>query len=98
MGDEGEENRREVLKALRRDRKALVQAAQGRLREQLGIRKEIARALAAGPLTVPEVAAAIGISTESVFWNLMAMKKYGQAAEVGQDESGDYYRYQLSGK
>ena len=89
-------DRREALKALREQRAGILEGAQQRLKEQVRRRKEIRAALKDGPHTAPEVAAATGIPTAMVFWDLMAMKKYGLVVEV--DEDGDYYRYQLQGE
>jgi hypothetical protein len=56
----------------------------------------IKKALAAGPLTVPEVAAASGLPQAEVLWVLTAMRKYGSVAEGTQD--GSYMRYALTTK
>ena len=89
-------DRKEALKALRKERAETLEAAQTRLKEQNRFRKEIMRVLDVGPQTVPEIAAATGLPAEKVFWHLTAMKKYGLIVEVGED--GDYYRYGLCGK
>lgn len=96
MTDEDVQDKREAMKALRKERGDMIEIAQQRLKEQTRIRKEIARVLKVGPQTAPAVSAATGISTEVVFWHLMALRKYGQVVEAGED--GDYYRYQLSEK
>lgn len=53
----------------------------------------IKKALQAGPMTVPEVAAATGFAASDVLWSLTAMRKYGLAVEDGVE--GDYPRYAL---
>jgi predicted transcriptional regulator len=56
----------------------------------------VKKALKDGPMTVPEVAEAIGFEAKDVLWTLTAMRKYGQAVEDGVD--GDYPRYALPEK
>ena len=67
-----------------------------RVRVQNHVKAAVRRALAEGPLTPPEVAAAAEISPREALWTLIAMRKYGVVAEDGQE--GDYVRYALSGK
>ena len=66
------------------------------VREHNAARAAIRRALAAGPLTVPEVAAAAGLSTRDTLWILTAMRKYGSVSEDTQ--AGSYMRYALTTK
>lgn len=87
--------KREALKALRAQGGARLEAAQARLKEQNRITKELIARLKEGPQTVPALAAATGLPTETVFWYLMAFKKYGKLAEGEQD--GDYLQYVLIG-
>jgi hypothetical protein len=56
----------------------------------------IRKALAAGPLTVPDVASAVGISPAEALWLLTAMRKYGLITEHSVE--GDYVRYALPEK
>jgi hypothetical protein len=67
-----------------------------RVRDQNHVKAAIRRALAAGAMTPPELAAAVGISPRDALWMLIALRKYGAVVEDGQD--GDYVRYALSGK
>jgi len=63
------------------------------VREEPLMRRSILDALADGPCTVPEIAAAIGApENETMFW-VMGMRKYGLLAELPQPD-GDYYRFQ----
>lgn len=56
--------------------------------------KKIVRdALAAGPATVPELVATTGLPSNTVLWQITAMKKYGILREKEID--GDYPRYEL---
>ncbi|MBT8228469.1 MAG: MarR family transcriptional regulator [Dactylosporangium sp.] len=64
------------------------------IRDEQVMRAPILAALADGPLTIPDLATAIGHPTrEVVFW-VMGMRKYGHLTELkGADDEG-YFRYQ----
>ncbi len=81
---------------LKERRGGIPQALLDSVREHNAARAAIKRALAAGPLTVPEVAAAAGLSTRETLWILTAMRKYGAVAEDTQ--AGSYMRYALTTK
>ena len=67
------------------------------VREEQAVHGRILAALANGPLTVPQLAEALGYPThEVVFW-VMAMRRYGHLTEpTGADDAG-YFRYQAKG-
>ena len=54
----------------------------------------ILAALADGPLTIPEIAEAIGRPTHEVIFWVMGMRKYGYVAEIKEVTDEGYYRYQ----
>jgi hypothetical protein len=81
---------------LKERRGGAPQALLDSVREHNAAKAAIRRALAAGPLTVPEVAAAAGLSTRQTLWVLTAMRKYGAVAEDTQE--GSYMRYALTTK
>ena len=63
------------------------------VREEHAMRGPILEALAGGPLTVPEIAAAIGCpADEAMFW-VMGLRKYGWLAEEKQVTEDGYFRY-----
>lgn len=68
------------------------------IREEPVMRPRILAALADGPLTVPQIAEAVGAPThEVVFW-VMGMRRYGWLAEIkGSDDDG-YFTYEASGR
>jgi hypothetical protein len=67
------------------------------VREEPLWRDRILEALADGPHTVPEIAAAIGApEREVVFW-VMGMRKYGRLAELPEVTGDGYYRFQWIG-
>ena len=68
------------------------------IREEAVWRPRILEALAGGPLTVPEIADAIGAPThEVVFW-VMAMRRYSWLAEIKGSENDGYFRYEPAGR
>ncbi len=66
------------------------------VKESARRKSAIRKALAAGPLTVPQVAEAVAISPADALWLLTAMRKYGLVAEHSVE--GDYVRYALPEK
>jgi hypothetical protein len=64
------------------------------IRDEHVMRAPILEALADGPLTVPQIAAAIGKPThEVVFW-VMGLRKYGSVAEIKEVDDDGYFQYQ----
>jgi len=62
------------------------------VREEPLVRNRILDALADGPHTVPEIAAAIGApENETMLW-VMGMRKYGLLTDLPEPE-GDYFRF-----
>jgi len=58
------------------------------------MRGRILKTLAQGPLTVPEIASAIGSPTHEVMFWVMGMRKYGYVAELKEATDEGYCRYQ----
>jgi hypothetical protein len=68
------------------------------IREEPVMRVRILEALRAGPLTVPEIAAAIGAPAhEVVFW-VMGMRRYGHVRDVKEAAVDGYFRYESLAK
>jgi predicted Rossmann fold nucleotide-binding protein DprA/Smf involved in DNA uptake len=84
--------RSQFLKQLREEHRETVEQVQASLKEQKDIRRQIAQAMRDEPKTVPEIAAASGLSAEQVLWHIIALKKYGLIVETGM--CGEYYLYQ----
>jgi predicted Rossmann fold nucleotide-binding protein DprA/Smf involved in DNA uptake len=64
------------------------------VRDEMAMHGRILDALRAGPLTVPEIAAAIGAPAhETVVW-VMGMRRYGWLREVKGSDGDGYFRYQ----
>ena len=79
------------MPALNRDNREVI-------REEPVMRPRILAALASGPLTVPEIAEAIGAPThEVVFW-VMGMRRYGWLAEIKGNTVDGYFQYQATGR
>ena len=68
------------------------------IREEPVMRSRILVALRDGPLTIPEIAAAIGAPThETVFW-VMGMRRYGWLAEIKGATVDGYFSYEATGR
>ncbi len=63
--------------------------------EQQKVYRLLRAALAAGPMTVPELAAASHLPAPVVTWHVMALRRYGKIAE-GAEKNG-YLLYRLTG-
>jgi len=64
------------------------------VRDEQFMRGRILKALESGPLTIPQIAAAIGKPThEAVFW-VMGLRKYGWVAEIKEVDDEGYFQYQ----
>jgi predicted transcriptional regulator len=65
-------------------------------RQEFAARKKILDLLAAkGPLSVPEVARALGLSSADANWWLMGFVRYGKAKAGEKADDEGYYRYSL---
>ena len=68
------------------------------IREEPVMRPRILAALASGPLTVPQIAEAVGAPAhEVVFW-VMGMRRYGWLAEIKGSDGDGYFTYEASGR
>jgi hypothetical protein len=64
------------------------------IRDEQFMRARILKVLEAGPLTIPEIAAALDKPThEVVFW-VMGLRKYGWVAEIKEVNDDGYFPYQ----
>ena len=86
--------RKGLLKRLREARGPTVDAAVAAHQLHLADRRKVRAALARGPATVPELAAACGVPSRTVLWHVAAMRKYGELVE--DEQAGDYFRYRLA--
>ncbi len=63
------------------------------VREEPLMRDRLLAALRNGPLTVPEVAAALELPAEEVMVWMMGLRKYGYVAEEKAASGDSFYRY-----
>jgi len=89
-----EQENKEAMKALRKAREHTIKAASARLKDQMKVVKAIKEQLMNQAATVPEIAAASGISSSEVMWYVATMKKFGEILEAEQD--GSYFKYRLA--
>jgi predicted Rossmann fold nucleotide-binding protein DprA/Smf involved in DNA uptake len=68
------------------------------VRDEQVMRARILEVLEDGPLTIPEIATAIGKPThEVVFW-VMGLRKYGWVAEIKETNDEGYFPYQAAAR
>jgi hypothetical protein len=66
------------------------------VRDEHLMRREILKAVESGPLTIPEIADAVGRPThEVVFW-VMGMRKYGYLSEIKEANDDGFFLYQAA--
>lgn len=87
---------KEKLKALREERKDILERNKKRLKTQNQEINLIKKELKTGPMTVPALSAATGLTGDKVLWYVMAMKKYGEIQEG--ELSDGYFNYILVAK
>jgi hypothetical protein len=63
------------------------------VREEPLMHGDILAALAAGPLTIPEIAEAIGRPAHEVVIWVMGMRRYGMVVDRGEADDDGYFRY-----
>ena len=80
------------LKALRQQRKEGIDRAREKVKQQNKIIKAIQDALGAGGKTIPLLAEAVAMDTDTVLMYISTLKKYGIIVEGNKD--GDYFTYQ----
>jgi hypothetical protein len=68
------------------------------VREEPVMRPRILAALRDGPLTVPEIAGAIGEPTREVVIWVMGMRRYGWLAEIRSPAVDGYFQYERTGR
>ena len=63
------------------------------VRDEHLMRRPILAALAAGPRTIPQIAAEVGAPTREVVAWVIGMRRYGHLAELPEATDDGYYRY-----
>jgi hypothetical protein len=65
------------------------------VRDEQVMRRQILEVLAEGPLTVPQIAAAVERPSHEVMFWVMGLRKYGWVAEIKEVDDDGYYQYQI---
>ncbi len=65
------------------------------IREEPLMHRPILDALAAGPLTVPEIADAIGRPAHETLYWVMGMRRYRKLVELPEPTDEGYFRYEV---
>ncbi|HMK92090.1 MAG TPA: MarR family transcriptional regulator [Thermoleophilia bacterium] len=66
------------------------------IRDEHAMKAPILKALEAGPLTIPQIAEAIGKPTREVTFWVMGLRKYGWLAEIKEVDDEGYFPYALA--
>lgn len=77
--------------------KAEIREVREVIREEGLVRDKILNVLAPEPLTIPEIAQALGYPAHEVMIWVMGLRRYGQVAETELTDEG-YYKYGLAAK
>jgi len=64
------------------------------IRDEQLMRRKVLAALQDGPLTIPQIAAAVGKPTREVTFWVMGLRKYGWIAEIKEVDDEGYFPYQ----
>lgn len=64
--------------------------------DEMVMRDRIAGVLAEGPMTIPEIAQALGYSSREVTVWLFGMRRYGMVEEIGRADADGYFQYELT--
>ncbi len=68
------------------------------MREEPVMRPRILAALRGGPLTVPEIAEAVGSPSHEVLFWVMGMRRYGWLEEIKGNAPDGYFQYVPTGR
>lgn len=64
--------------------------------DEMIMKDRIAKILKDGPLTIPEIAEAMGYPSHEVTIWLFAMRRYGEVEVVGKPDIDGYFKYGLA--
>jgi predicted transcriptional regulator len=93
--EQDKKEKKEAMKELRESRKTYIKSSTAKMKIQKKAIKAIEDHLKEGAWTVPEIAAAAGISAAKALWYVATLKKYGVIKEAEKD--GSYFKYELPG-
>jgi hypothetical protein len=65
------------------------------IRDEHSMKAPILKALGNGPLTIPQIAVAVGKPTREVTFWVMGLRKYGWIAEIKEVDDEGYFPYAL---
>ena len=65
------------------------------IRDEQSMKAPILKALGDGPLTIPQIAEAVGKPTREVTMWVMGLRKYGWVAEIKEVDDEGYFPYAL---
>ncbi len=93
MGENKKDEKKEALKALRKERSEIIEQVRNMNKAQNSDIKNINEQLQAGGKTVPEIAEAINLPTSQVMLYVASLMEYGLVSEG--EKAGDYFKYEF---
>jgi len=93
MSEKKKDEKKEALKALRKERSKIIERVRNMNKAQNSDIKNISEQLQTGGKTVPEIAEAIRIPTSQVMLYVASLIEYGLVAEGA--KAGDYFKYEI---
>ncbi len=88
-----EPRKKRPIEILREKRGGVSETLKDYVKNQHRIKKLLHDALKTRPMTIPQLAAHCQIDAAEVLWHLMAMRRYGEVVEEGEQEG--YFLYLL---
>jgi hypothetical protein len=93
MAGSKEGRKKRPIDILRERRGGVSEPLKLYVKEQQRIRKLLREGLKSGPQTCPQLARQSGVEASVVLWHLMAMRRYGEVVEGGEQDG--YFLYSL---
>ncbi len=87
-----------ALAALREKQGGVPQQLLDAVKEQQRVRRLLKGALDKGPKSVPELAIACNLPSDVVLWHVMAMRRYGDVVEAGEEGRSPFYAHKGAGR
>ncbi len=82
---------KQALAMLRGSLGGISEAKRSAQKHLVASRKAIQKLIETKPLTVPQIAEALNMSTDETLWHITGMRKYGNVIEAGEED--DYPLY-----
>lgn len=81
---------------IKRETHTVSQQVKDKLKEFNMIRKKILEAIGEDELSIPDIAAKIGMSTADTVYYVMSLVKFNTLRPTGMDDMDEYYYYKIN--